>query len=154
MGLQPPSLPHTGASRRARRSPSANKTKGVGCRLPPQLLSRSFYAWLWPSSHWILRIHSAARSSAAPDMETRFPCLQTRFGARNTWNHVQAQRKAREVPERAVFLTTLPVFREGGDYLHSSLARGGDYHELVSGRSMDLHEGNSPRSATRHAPQI
>src|SRR5450756_1106738 len=59
MGPQPPSLPHTGASRRARRSPSANKTKGVWCRLPPQLLSRSSYAWFWPSFHWILRTHSA-----------------------------------------------------------------------------------------------
>src|ERR1035441_9342535 len=64
-------------------------------------------------------------------METRFPCLQTRFGARNTWNHVQAQRKAREVPERAVFLTTLPVFREGGDSLESCPAGGSNYRRLV-----------------------
>src|ERR1035441_1726250 len=66
-------------------------------------------------------------------METRFPCLQTRFGARNTWDHVQAQRKAREVPERAVFLTTLPVFREGGDSLESCPAGGSNYRRLVHG---------------------
>src|ERR1017187_4562030 len=76
MGPQPPSLPHTGASRRARRSPFADKTKGVWCRLPPQLLSRSSYAWFWPSFYWKLPIHSAARFSAAPDTETRFPCLR------------------------------------------------------------------------------
>src|ERR1035441_9827983 len=67
-------------------------------------------------------------------MESRFPCLQTRFGARNTWNHVRAPRKAREVPERAVFLTTLPVFREGGDSLESCLAGGGDYRRVVDAR--------------------
>src|ERR1035437_3665078 len=104
MGPQPPSLLHTGASRRARRSPFADKTKGVWCRLPPQLLSRSFYAWLWPSFYWKLRTHSAARFLAAPDTETRFPCLQTRSGARNTWNHVQAQGKAQEIPRRSSFL--------------------------------------------------
>src|ERR1035437_4987338 len=106
MGPQPPSLPHTGASRRARRSPFADKTKGVWCRLPPRLLSRSSYAWLCPSFHWILRIHSAARFLPAPDTETRFPCLQTRSGAQNTGNRAQALRKAPEVPRRAVVLAT------------------------------------------------
>src|ERR1035441_5771686 len=76
MGPQPPSLPHTGASRRARWSPFADTTKGVWCRLPPQLLSRFSYAWFWPSFHWKLRTHSATRFLAAPDTETRFPCLR------------------------------------------------------------------------------
>src|ERR1017187_5942079 len=104
MGPQPPSLPHTGASRRARRLPFANKTKGVWCRLPPQLLSRSSYAWFWPSFHWKLRIHSAARFLPAPDTETHFPCLQTRSGAQNTWNRAQALRKAPEEPGPAISL--------------------------------------------------
>jgi hypothetical protein len=47
-------------------------------------------------------------------METRFPCLQTRFGARNTWEPFLAHGKAREVPGRAVFLTTVPVFGRVG----------------------------------------
>src|ERR1039458_3854317 len=71
MGPQPPSLPHTGASRRARRSPFADTTKGVWCRLPPQLLSRSSYAWFWPSFHWKLRTHSATRFLAAPDTDRK-----------------------------------------------------------------------------------
>src|ERR1035437_9523480 len=104
MGSQPPSLPHTDASRRARRSPFADRTKGVWCRLPPQLLSRSSYAWFWPSFHWKLRTHSATRFFAAPDTETRFPCLQTRSGAQNTGDRAQARRKASEVPGRAVVL--------------------------------------------------
>src|ERR1019366_618271 len=108
MGPQPPSLPHTGASRRARRSPFADKTTGIWCRLPPQLLSRFSYAWFWPSFHWKLRTHSAARFFAAPDTETRFPCLQTRSGAQNTGDRAQARRKAPEVPERAVVLATVP----------------------------------------------
>src|ERR1022692_3848264 len=104
MGPQPPSLPHTGASRRARRSPFADKTKGVWCRLPPQLLSRSSYAWFWPSFYWKLPIHSATRFFAAPDTETRFPCLQTRSGAQNTGDRAQARRKAPEAPEQAISL--------------------------------------------------
>src|ERR1035441_9811826 len=130
MGLQPPSLPHTGASRRARRSPSANKTKGAWCRLPPQLLSRSSYAWFWPSSHWKLPIHSATRFLAAPDTETRFPCLQTRSGAQNTGDRAQARRKAPEVPKQAISLcddactvrgmSTQSLFREGRSEEHTS----------------------------------
>jgi hypothetical protein len=104
MGPQPPFLPHTGASRRVRRSPFADKTKGVWCRLPPQLLSRSSYAWFWPSFHWKLPIHSAARYFAAPDTETHFPCLQTSSGPRSTWEYVQDQGNAPEIPERAVVL--------------------------------------------------
>src|ERR1035437_8609171 len=135
MGPRPPSLPHTGASRRARRSPFANKTKGAWCRLPPQLLSRSSYAWLWPSFHWKLPIHSAARLSAAPDTETRFPCLQASSGPRSTWNHVQAQGKAPEVPERAVVL--------GGDR-----SRGGwGFQEVLSGSGWGL---SLPRSRQGH----
>src|ERR1039457_5632015 len=123
MGPQPPSLPHTGASRRARRSPFADTTKGVWCRLPPQLLSRSSYAWFWPYFYWKLPIHSAARFSAAPDTETRFPCLQTRSGPRNIGDRAQTRRKAPEVPEQAVVLggdactvrgmSTISRFREG-----------------------------------------
>src|SRR5664280_2749739 len=109
MGPQPPSLPHTGASRRARRSPFANTTKGVWCRLPPQLLSRSSYAWFWPSFHWKLRTHSAARFLAAPDTETRFPCLQISSCPRSTWEYVQDQGNAPEILEQAVVL--------GGDAL-------------------------------------
>jgi len=121
MGPQPPSLPHTGASRRARRSPFADRTKGVWCRLPPQLLSRSFYAWLWPSFYWKLRTHSAARFLAAPDTETRFPCLQTRSGAQNTGDRAQARRKAPEVPEQAISLRG-DAFRGDGDSRESCLA--------------------------------
>src|ERR1017187_5251796 len=44
------------------------------------------------------------QDSAAPDTETRFPCLQTRSGAQNTGDRAQARRKAPEVPERAVVL--------------------------------------------------
>src|SRR5665647_3392537 len=127
MGPQPPSLPHTDASRRARRSPFADRTKGVWCRLPPQLLSRSSYAWFWPSFHWKLRTHSATRFFAAPDTETRFPCLQTRSGAQNTGDRAQARRKAPEVPRRAVVLATVACSREGGDSLDPGLAGGGDY---------------------------
>src|ERR1035437_8692172 len=123
MGPQPPSLPHTGASRRARRSPFADTTKGVWCRLPPQLLSRSSYAWFWPSFYWKLPIHSAARFSAAPDTETRFPCLQTRSGAQNTGDRAQARRKAPEVPERAVVLAT--GTRSGEDGVTGNLVRPG-----------------------------
>src|ERR1017187_501413 len=112
MGPQPPSLPHTGASRRARRSPFADKTKGVWCRLPPQLLSRYSYAWFWPSFHWKLRTHSATRFSAAPDTETCFPYLQTRSGAQNTGDRAQDQGNAPEIPERAVVLAT--ETRSGG----------------------------------------
>src|ERR1035437_6673873 len=104
MGPQPPSLPHTGASRRARRSPFADTTTGVWCRLPPHLLSRSFYAWLWPSFYWTLPVHSATRFLAAPDTETRFPCLQTRSGAQNTGDRAQAQENAPEVPEQVISL--------------------------------------------------
>src|ERR1035437_6708169 len=102
----PPSLPHTGASRRARRSPFADKTKGVWCRLPSQLLSRFSYAWFWSSFHWKLRTHSATRFFAAPDTETRFPCLQTRSGAQNTGDRAQARRKAPEALEQAISLAT------------------------------------------------
>src|ERR1039458_2907036 len=140
MGLQPPSQPHTGASRRARRSPSANKTKGASCRLPPQLLSRSSYAWFWPSSHWKLRTHSAARSSAAPDTEMRFPCLQTRSGPRSTREYVQAQGNAQEIPRRAIFLTTVPVSSGDGDSSRASLAGDGDYRHPVCGRGVDPQE--------------
>src|ERR1035441_2197196 len=104
MGPPPPSLPHTDASRRARRSPFADRTKGVWCRLPPQLLSRSSYAWLWPSFHWKLPIHSATRFFAAPDTETRFPCLQISSGPRSTWEYVQDQGNAPEIPEQAISL--------------------------------------------------
>src|ERR1035441_5308677 len=123
MGPQPPSLPHTGASRRARRSPFADKTKGVWCRLPPQLLSRSSYAWFWPSFYWKLRTHSATRFFAAPDTETRFPCLQTRSGAQNTGDRAQARRKAPEVPEQAVVLAT--GTRSGEDGVTGNLVRPG-----------------------------
>src|ERR1035437_2925252 len=123
MGPQPPSLPHTGASRRARRSPFANKTKGLWCRLPPRLLSRSSYAWFWPSSHWKLRTHSAARFSAAPDTEMRFPCLQTRSGAQNTWKYIQVQGDAPEIPRRAVVLAT--GTRSGEDRVTGNLVRPG-----------------------------
>src|ERR1039457_5409026 len=112
MGPQPPSLPHTGASRRARRSPFVDKTKGAWCRMPPRLLSKSSYAWLSPSFHWKLRTHSAARFFAAPDTETCFPRLQTRSGAQNTWEYAQAQGSAPEMPERATFLDA--VTRSGG----------------------------------------
>src|ERR1017187_2395544 len=115
MGPQPPSLPHTGASRRARRSPFADKTKGVWCRLPPQLLSRSSYAWFWPSFNWKLPRHSATRFLTAPDTETCFPRLQTRSGAQNTGDRAQARRKAPEVPEQAVVLVTVACSREDGD---------------------------------------
>src|ERR1039458_3925229 len=123
MGPQPPSLPHTGASRRARRSPFADTTKGVWCRLPPQLLSRSSYAWFWPSFHWKLRTYSAVRFSAAPDTETRFPCLQTRSGAQNTWEYLQVQGDAPEIPRRAVVLATGTRSGEG-DENHKSLPGG------------------------------
>src|ERR1035441_491001 len=112
MGPPPPSLPHTGASRRARRSPFADKTKGVWCRLPPQLLSRSSYAWFWPSFNWKLPRHSATRFLAAPDTETRFPCLQTRSGARHTGDPAQTRRKAPDVAERATSLRD-DVFQGG-----------------------------------------
>src|ERR1017187_8964420 len=137
MGPQPPSLPHTGASRRARRSPFADTTKGVWCRLPPQLLSRSSYAWFWPSFYWKLPIHSAARFSAAPDTETRFPCLQTRSGAQNTGDRAQARRKAPEVPERAVVLAT--GTRWGGVGVAGILAgRGGGFRGVWFGGGYGL----------------
>src|ERR1017187_2905368 len=126
MGPQPPFLPHTGASRRARRSPFANKTKGVWCRLPPRLLSRSSYAWFWPSSHWKLRTHSAARFLAAPDTETRFPCLQTRSGAQNAWKYLQVQGDAPETPEQVISLRG-DVFQGDGDPLDFCLAGSGNY---------------------------
>src|ERR1017187_2170704 len=133
MGPQPPSLPHTGAPRRARRSPFADTTKGVWCRLPPQLLSRSSYAWFWPSFHWKLRTHSAVRFSAAPDTETRFPCLQTRSGAQNTWEYLQVQGDAPEIPERAVVL--------GGDRF-----RGGwGFQGVLSGSGWGLSGPDSRR---------
>src|ERR1039457_5536913 len=138
MGPQPPSLPHTGASRRARRSPFADKTKGVWCRLPPQLLSRSSYAWFWPSFYWKLPIHSAARFFAAPDTETRFPCLQTRSGAQNTGDRAQARRKAPEVPKRGTFLARVTCSGEDGGDLGYCLVGGGDYRRLVLGGGMDL----------------
>src|ERR1019366_7704302 len=140
MGPQPPSLLHTGASRRARRSPFEDKTKGVWCRLPPQLLARSFYAWLWPSFYWKLRTHSAARFLAAPDTETRFPCLQTRSGARNTWNHVQAQGKAQEIPRRAIFFTTVSISRWDGDSLDILPGKGYWLSPPGSRRGMDLQK--------------
>src|ERR1017187_1947349 len=137
MGPQPPSLPHTGASRRARRSPFADKTKGVWCRLPPQLLSRSSYAWFWPSFYWKLRTHSATRFFAAPDTETRFPCLQTRSGAQNTGDGAQARRKAPEVTRWGTFLARVTYSGEDGGDLESCLAGGGDYRRVVRGRDMD-----------------
>src|ERR1035441_9070996 len=137
MGPQPPSLPHTGASRRARRSPFADRTKGVWCRLPPQLLSRYSYAWFWPSFYWKLRTHSATRFFAAPDMETRFPCLQTSSGPRHTWEYVQDQGNAPEIPERAVVLGG-DRFRRGWGFLGLLYVRGGDYRRLVRGGDMDF----------------
>src|ERR1019366_2911010 len=131
MGPQPASLPRTGASRRAHRSPSANKTKAAWCRLPPQLLSRSSYAWFWPSFHWKLRTHSAARFLAAPETETRFPCLQTSSGPRNAGNRVQVQGKGPEIPRRAIFLATATASGRDGDSLDSGLAGGGDYRRGV-----------------------
>src|ERR1035441_4425284 len=124
MGPQPPFLPHTGASRRVRRSPFADKTKAVWCRLPPQLLSRSSYAWFWPSFYWKLPIHSATRFLTAPDTETRFPCLQTRSGPRNTWDQVQAQGNAPEIPRRAIFLRG-DALRGGDGIFGNALCLGG-----------------------------
>src|SRR5450759_100590 len=138
MGPQPPSLPHTGASRRARRSPFADTTTGVWCRLPPQLLSRSSYAWFWPSFYWKLPIHSATRFLAAPDTETRFPCLQICSGSRHTWEYVQDQEKAPEIPRRTIFLRGDALRGKDGDSLESCLARSGDYRRMVGGGDMDL----------------
>src|ERR1035437_2353150 len=155
MGPQPPSLPHTGASRRARRSPFADKTKGVWCRLPPQLLSRSSYAWFWPSFHWKLRTHSATRFFAAPDTETRFPCLQTRSGAQNIGDRAQARRKASEAPRRAarrlgwrplpgrVGIPGIPVWLGAGIMAAWFMAGG-----------MDLHERSPPRCFTPGAARL
>jgi hypothetical protein len=105
--------------------------------LPQQLLSRSSYAWFCPSFHWKLLIHPAARFLAAPDTETRFPCLQTRSGAQNTGDRAQARRKAPEVPEQAVVLATVMCSREDGGDLGYCLVGGGDYRCLVRGRDMD-----------------
>jgi hypothetical protein len=62
-------------------------------------------------------------SFAAPDTETRFPCLQTRSGAQNTGDRAQARRKGSKVPEQAIFsrddactvrrMSTKSRFREG-----------------------------------------
>src|SRR5450759_2136530 len=136
MGPQPPSLPHTGASRRARRSPFADTTTGVWCRLPPQLLSRSSYAWFWPSFYWTLPVHSATRFLAAPDTETRFPCLQTRSGAQNTCEYVQDQGNAPEVPRRTIFWRGTRSGKGLGS-LGNLSGWGGDYRRLVLGGGMD-----------------
>src|ERR1017187_1462474 len=152
MGPQPPSLPHTGASPRARRSPFADTTKGVWCRLPPQLLSRFSYAWLWPSFHWKLRTHSATRFLAAPDTETRFPCLQTSSGPRHTWNHVRAQGNAPEIPRLGHLLARGRAPREGWDFWKSSLAGRGDYRCLQTS-SGPRHTWNHVR-AQGNAPEI
>jgi hypothetical protein len=146
MGPQPPSLPHTDASRRARRSPFANKTKGAWCRSPPQLLSRSFYAWLWPSLHWILRIHSAARFLAAPNTETRFPCLQTSSGAQNTGNRAQARRKAPEVPRRAISLRG-DAFQGDGNSMDSCLEGVGIIAVWFAAKIWICKKSSPPRSA-------
>src|ERR1017187_192937 len=136
MGTQPPSLPHTGASRRARRSPFVDKTKGAWCRLPPRLLSKSSYAWLSPSLHWKLRTHSATRFFAAPDTETCFPRLQTRSGAQNTGDRAQARRKAPEVPRWGTFLVTATCSR-GWGFLEVLSGSGWGLSRLVRGRDMD-----------------
>src|ERR1035437_8635063 len=114
MGPQPPSLPHTGASRRARRS-----------------------------------TFSAARFSAAPDTETRFPCLQTRSGAQKTGDRAQARLKAPEGPERSVFLAT--GTRSGEDGVTGNLVRPGvGVIGAWFAAGYGLYGGSPPQSATRN----
>ena len=59
-----------------------------------------------------------------------------RFGPRHTWECLQAQRNAPEVPGLGIFLATLACSGEDGDSLDSGLAGGGDYRRLVRGRDM------------------
>src|ERR1017187_9073150 len=142
MGPQPPSLPHTGASRRARRSPFADRTKGVWCRLPPQLLSRSSYAWFWPSFHWKLRTHSAARFLAAPDTETRFPCLRPVPAPKIPGTARKPDGKPRKY-QSGPSSWAAPASGEDGDFLDSCTAGG-----------MDLHERSPPRCFTPGAARL
>src|ERR1035437_1190001 len=151
MGPQPPSLPHTDASRRARRSPFADRTKGVWCRLPPQLLSRSSYAWFWPSFHWKLRTHSATRFFAAPDTETRFPCLRTRSGPDIPGTTSKPKGTPRKYQSRSSPCAT--THSEGMGIPGSPVwLGGGDYGSGIGKGDVDTRcdEDSPPRSATRN----
>src|ERR1039458_561671 len=80
------------------------------------------------------RVCWSSRSSAVrPWCSRYFSSPPASSGPRHTWDQVQAQGNAPEIPRRAVFLASLMCSREGGDSLESCLAGGGDYRRLVRG---------------------
>src|ERR1035437_2813400 len=57
---------------------------------------------------------------------------------RSTWNHVQAQGSAPEIPRRPIFLATVTCSREDGDSLDSCQVGGGDYGRLGLGDKLQF----------------
>src|ERR1017187_8853459 len=63
------------------------------------------------------------RATVANGFQKQFPSSSSCSGPRHTWNHVQTQGSAPEIPTRATFLAAAADSREDGDPLDSCPGR-------------------------------
>ena len=104
-----------------------------------------------PARHPGKMVTGRAWPPGVPGTSLRF---RVSSGPRSTWEYVQDQRNAPEIPKRAIFLTMAADSREAGDSLDSCQVGGGDYRPVVrAGLADELQQGEEAASGDVGPPR-